>query len=404
MIKKIIAILLIAGIGINAKVGVVIAMDETDGYAFWEYYEPDIDEEHFVENDIVDDGVDLPIVETQIGDKENSTNIDSIVLPEEPITPSEPDPIYLELTNEIDEQNSFDNKIEDIYYNGSNQDFDFSDFSFNYNPYNQGSFDFFTPEVVDLESSDIENEKSETEESNKTIQYFYGEKVKNAKYIDTGIKVNKDGKIDYEFIVGLFERIAIEKELKLVKDNSKLMLLLEGKIITITSDNSNESALIDAFSGTSINLKIQDTRKGGKYSIADYLELMGKINVKINGEDITLHAEPEIINSRAILPIRSIGEGLGGLVEWDNEDRVATVTKGDVKLVYTVDSGVVEVNKEKYMISEKTKIAVPEDRLLSVINLLVTELNASMHWDSIENILVIENNEPDPKVNLDANF
>lgn len=422
MIKRIIAIVLIAGIGVNAKIGTVVAMDTTEGFSVWDSYEEyDPSSENkdalVINNEKVGDPIENMVkgLDVQMNEDTNDGGITSEIETQGPVIvpdlTDQPKP-NTDLDNVFNSQNDFNDKVDNTYLppkdNVYNQDFDFSDFEFDYAPYNPGSFDFYSPsgsiENVANEPQEVKEPGSTFKKADKTIQYFFGEAEKYQKFTDTGIKVFANGDVEYDAAVGLLERISIERKVKVVKSETKAMLLFDGKLVVIEKDNMNLNSMIEAFKGTSLNIVVQNSRSGGKYNIADYLEFTGTLPVKINGVDIVLLASPKLVNSKALLPIRSIGEGLGAEVLWDQKNKKATVKRDDIKIVFTMDKDIVDVNGTTYLITEKTFLDNDEYRLLSVIRLIVKELNASMHWDSSQNVLIIENNEAPEKVNLDANF
>lgn len=55
----------------------------------------------------------------------------------------------------------------------------------------------------------------------------------------------------------------------------------------------------------------------------------GKETATVNGEEITLLSPAFIETDRTYCPVRFICESLGADVDWDEENRVVTVTKSD---------------------------------------------------------------------------
>ena len=104
-------------------------------------------------------------------------------------------------------------------------------------------------------------------------------------------------------------------------------------------------------------------------------------------------------NSRVLFPIKSIGEAMGAKVEWDKETKEAIIEKDDKIIKIKGNSDKVFVNDKEYLLSNKTHLDNQERRMLSLINLIVTELDGEMKWNSTKSVLVIE--IPQEKVNLD---
>ncbi len=53
---------------------------------------------------------------------------------------------------------------------------------------------------------------------------------------------------------------------------------------------------------------------------------------------------PQIINDRTMVPLRAIFEALGASVEWNQETKTVTSTKGDTTIKLTIDSNTMYVN------------------------------------------------------------
>jgi len=48
--------------------------------------------------------------------------------------------------------------------------------------------------------------------------------------------------------------------------------------------------------------------------------------MKVNGEDIILDVPPQLIDSRALVPVRAVAEGLDAAVDWDGETQTVIIT------------------------------------------------------------------------------
>jgi len=52
---------------------------------------------------------------------------------------------------------------------------------------------------------------------------------------------------------------------------------------------------------------------------------IGKKTARLNGQAITLDAEPVIINGRTLVPLRFVGQYMGATFEWDGATQTATI-------------------------------------------------------------------------------
>lgn len=294
---------------------------------------------------------------------------------------------------------------------------DFSDFVFNNNPnktnkgssrpsYNTESFDLINVGDSGYSSNDYpglaelgESPKKEHEpgedflKTRPTIQYTFDVDGEYPIYTDTGISANEEGFVHVEGMTELFNQFAILKNGKVVEDIDKIMLVIDGEVLIAKAGETKIEELIKMFDNFPVKVKEDYSRAGGRFDLVEILETTGELPVEINTQRINLVSKPKIKNQRVHFPIRSIVENMDGEVEWNSETRIATVKKGDVVIKLKGDSDVVNINGEEYLISSPTFIDNTEMRMLSLINLLVTELGGEMFYDAQLGGLVIETPE-----------
>ncbi|MEW6172079.1 MAG: copper amine oxidase N-terminal domain-containing protein [Bacillota bacterium] len=67
----------------------------------------------------------------------------------------------------------------------------------------------------------------------------------------------------------------------------------------------------------------------------------------VYGEKLNFDVPPQLIRARTLMPIRAIAEKLGADVQWDPKTRTITISKGDNKIVLTLDRPNATVNGRK---------------------------------------------------------
>ena len=70
------------------------------------------------------------------------------------------------------------------------------------------------------------------------------------------------------------------------------------------------------------------------------------ITVKLNGQTLSFDVQPQIINDRTMVPLRTIFEALGANVDWNESNRSITATKDDTTIKLAVDNNIMYVNDE----------------------------------------------------------
>jgi hypothetical protein len=275
----------------------------------------------------------------------------------------------------------FDGYVDSGY---ENYDWDYSDSSFDsLNGYGMEEKEKYVPGSKFLKTP-------------KTIQYTLDSDSKYPKYIDTGIMVSDEKNIKIEDVKEVFRQIAVRKNAKFIEDTDKVMVLLDGKIVIAKGNVNNIETLKTIFKDTPIKITVQNTRAGGKFNLADYLERKGEIPIKVNGKKIKPSISPIIDNSKVLFPIKPIVEALGGKINWNGTK--ATITNGDKKITLTKDSDIAIVNGEEYLLSNPAKTDT-KGNIMSLLNLVITKLGGEMSWNTTTLTLYI--NTPHKEVNLD---
>lgn len=295
---------------------------------------------------------------------------------------------------EVYDENNYDwsNYNYSSYYDSNDFSFYDGDSSFTYN-------DFYNNEGYAKEEH-IPGEKFLKTPT--TIQYTFDIGDKYPKYTDTGAFATKEDLVGINELKEFLKQISVIKNAKYIEDNDKVMALIDEELIVLDSNKVTGEMLEKIFEDTLIKVKIQPTRAGGKYNLADYLESNGEIPIRVNGEKIKLITAPIIDNSKVLFPIRSIGEALGAEVSWDNKKSEAVIEKDDKIIIFKENSDIVTINEKEYLITNKANLNHEERRLLSVIKIITNELGATMEWDAKD--LVLDINTPQEEVDLDADF
>lgn len=127
----------------------------------------------------------------------------------------------------------------------------------------------------------------------------------------------------------------------------------EGKgAITLYSDVATTADIVVAVKKTGVTEQYIATLNytfGAKDVDADKSVVMtiGDKDFIVNNKVVTGDAAPYVANDRTYVPIRALAESFSANVDWDNDARTVTVTRGDVKVVMTVGETTYTVNGEK---------------------------------------------------------
>ena len=88
---------------------------------------------------------------------------------------------------------------------------------------------------------------------------------------------------------------------------------------------------------------------------------------------------PQIINDRTMVPLRAIFEALGASVEWNQETKTVTSTKGDTTIKLTIDSNTMYVNDNAVTLDSPA--CVVNDRTLVPVRAISEAYKTKVDWN-----------------------
>ena len=115
------------------------------------------------------------------------------------------------------------------------------------------------------------------------------------------------------------------------------------------------------------------------------------INVTINGVEVIFPDAKPFIDAKAgrtMIPVRFIAEGLKSEVEWNAEDRVVCINKGDNNIQLTIGSNIAIVNNESIKLD--TEAIIYEDRTYVPLRFVSEQLGAEVDWDGSTRTVIIK--------------
>ena len=115
------------------------------------------------------------------------------------------------------------------------------------------------------------------------------------------------------------------------------------------------------------------------------------ISVTFNGNYLNFDVEPQIIDGRVMVPMRTIFESFGAKVKWDNKDTKITATKGDTTIVMYVGSRTMRVNDKTVRLDVAPQIV--DGRTLVPVRAISEALNATVIWESEISTVIISDSK-----------
>lgn len=114
------------------------------------------------------------------------------------------------------------------------------------------------------------------------------------------------------------------------------------------------------------------------------------IHVYYNGKRISFHSygqNPEILEGRTLVPLRSIFEAMGAEVEWDGATSTAIAKRGDVEVKITI--GANEIYKNGKAISVDVPAQLLNDRTMVPARVIAEAFGADVQWNGNGRIVLI---------------
>ncbi len=103
------------------------------------------------------------------------------------------------------------------------------------------------------------------------------------------------------------------------------------------------------------------------------------ITVEINSVPVAFDVQPQIINSRTMVPMRKIFEELGAVVTWDGPTQTATGKKGDVTINFTINSNILFKNGTPILLD--TAPVIVDGRTLVPVRAIAESFNCNVDWN-----------------------
>lgn len=239
-----------------------------------------------------------------------------------------------------------------------------------------------------LIKEDGQTEDAEMQQKRETVKFNLNPNADNAKLYDLGVPADTT---DKELVAETLSQASILNGGRFVEDKDNI-LLYKGDKIKVFPRTTPLKELIAFFDDDKFVVEKDASRVGGKFTTADYIELMGKLNLKVNGKDLTLTTNPQVVDGIVLIPVRDVAVALGAKVEWNQQTKIAKVTKGNTVILLNDKNEIARQNGVGYRLSASPEIT-PEKRMLASISILVKNLDATMSWDAHDNSLVIETKE-----------
>jgi len=111
----------------------------------------------------------------------------------------------------------------------------------------------------------------------------------------------------------------------------------------------------------------------------DELKVLGVDSILSNSAAFKFDAPPVIKDGRTLIPVRAITEGFKADVQWDGEERKVTIVKGDTTIELWLGNQTVIVNGEEVVLDTQPEII--SDRTFVPLRFIAETLNLNVEWN-----------------------
>lgn len=122
-----------------------------------------------------------------------------------------------------------------------------------------------------------------------------------------------------------------------------------------------------------------------------------EITVILDGSTLSFDVEPQIINERTMVPLRTIFESIGAEVEWDEQTRTITSKKDGTTVEMEIDSYDMYINGEAVTLEAAPTII--DSRTLVPVRAVAESFGADVSWEDGSRTVIILNDAKDSVVN-----
>lgn len=154
----------------------------------------------------------------------------------------------------------------------------------------------------------------------------------------------------------------------------------------ISTSNAAKNAVIYCKAGS----KVEETARSCGYNYITDDSVNSPIQVIYNGQRVafgTYGTDPQIINSRTMVPLRSIFEAMGAIVDWDSASRTVTAVRGTTTISLTIGSSSLNVNGRSVKLDSPAIIV--DSRTMVPVRAIAESFGADVDWIASARTVVI---------------
>lgn len=180
-----------------------------------------------------------------------------------------------------------------------------------------------------------------------------------------------------------------------------VVLLLTTSISVAYADNGKSNGKKAGYSSQDLKKKFKQYYKDKKEREKLLKEIMklrkedgdDTIPVFIRGDEVKFDVPPVIKEGRVLIPVRAVTESLGADVDWDDETKTVTITKGQNVIKLKLESNIIVVNGKEYEIDSKAQSV--NSRIVVPVRYIAMMLGMKVDWDDSGCVIIDDDDDDD---------
>jgi HSP20 family molecular chaperone IbpA len=119
---------------------------------------------------------------------------------------------------------------------------------------------------------------------------------------------------------------------------------------------------------------------------------LGQKNARVNGEARRLEAAPLVEGGRTLVPLRFLGEQLGAVFLWDEDDKEVTFTRGAVTIKIRLGDDEARIHVKgapSRTVALEVPVKVVQDRTVVPLRFVSENLGAVVRWNPSDRSIIV---------------
>lgn len=112
-----------------------------------------------------------------------------------------------------------------------------------------------------------------------------------------------------------------------------------------------------------------------------------EMSVTLNGQILSFDVPPQMIDNRTMVPLRNIFEAMGATVDWNDNTKTVTATKGSEVVIATIDDKNVSINGVNKLLDVPPMVI--DGRTLVPVRFVAESFGANVEWDNTSKTVII---------------